>query len=93
MQLRVIWNPVLQPDPEGPTLISHAAWRSRTTPEVVPSHLRGAQSSACRGEDAPPAPPYRRFMRLREKKAVRGEPSPRCLFLRALFKHLTAARP
>ena len=30
MQLRVIWNLVLQPDPEGPTLISHAAWRSRT---------------------------------------------------------------
>ena len=30
MQLRVIWNPVLQPDPEGPTLISHAAWCSRT---------------------------------------------------------------
>ena len=30
MQLRVIWNLVLQPDSEGPTLISHAAWRSRT---------------------------------------------------------------
>src|SRR5262249_39682863 len=45
MQLRVIWNLVLQPDSEGPTLISHAAWRSRATPEVVPSHLRGAQSS------------------------------------------------
>jgi hypothetical protein len=30
MQLRVIWDLVLQPDPEGPTLISHAAWRSRT---------------------------------------------------------------
>ena len=48
MQLRVIWNLVLQPDSEGPTLISHAAWRSRTTPEVVLSHLRGAQSSAYR---------------------------------------------
>ena len=30
MQLQVIWNLVLQPDSEGPTLISHAAWRSRT---------------------------------------------------------------
>jgi hypothetical protein len=25
-QLGAIWNQVLQPDPEGPTLISHAAW-------------------------------------------------------------------
>ena len=52
MQLRVIWNLVLQPDSEGPTLISHAAWRSRTTPEVVPSHLRGARRVA-RGSFTP----------------------------------------
>src|SRR5215472_892424 len=55
MQLRVIWDPVLQPDPEGPTLISHAAWCSRATPEVVPSHLRGAQSPAWRDDaETPP---------------------------------------
>src|SRR5262249_34328318 len=47
-QLQVVWDLVLQPDPEGPTLISHAAWRSESGPVPDPSHLRGAQSSAYR---------------------------------------------
>ena len=45
-QLQVVWDLVLQPDPEGPALISHAAWRSGSGPEPKPSCLRGAQSSA-----------------------------------------------
>src|SRR4051812_44585208 len=76
MQHRVIWNLVLQPDSEGPTLISHAAWRSRTTPEVVPSHLRGAQSSRTANARYSVVPEYAAYRWAPRSAPVETEPSP-----------------
>jgi hypothetical protein len=52
VQLQVIWNPVLQPDSEGPALISHAAWLSRSLLNCDLSSLRGARRVA-RGSFTP----------------------------------------